>query len=532
MTMESGTYQLGAVAGSKDGIASVKFEVTDGATTVSDTQTLMTSYGKHTNKLWCFNTTLTISGLNDGPLDVTITATPAGTGNTSRVITYKIYNNSGGSFTPNSVWMDPAGSDSNAGTEAAPVQTLAKALTILRDARGGSGADIGGDIVYCKAGTHTALGSMSTGYPRAANTWLTIKADPSATKASVILAGTSWGTRFIDNVKYEGLTTKEQVDESGSSTYGPRRIWFDNCDHPWTDTSVERKWASTTAFDEYYYTDCSMSNQGTGYLMATMVRDSTADNLGSTFLKQCESAFNCTATTGRIVAPFHGDLISIQNSTTRNNIVFMNVRGVDWEELGFLFDKAAMTPSGDPLIQDGLFANILIQDNGKVENSSIANRNEHCLFYHITHDERFTFSAGPTAFSGTIWFHNCCFYLVDNTVSDSVVSGACTFTNIHHQQTPAPSYLASASTGDPKYTSPGAPNWDYRPATGSPLLAAGSAIPNWNLPPGSDGVGSNVATPNIGAWGDAAGAGFSGGTYAGGGGGGGSTKVAFWNWFG
>lgn len=88
--------------------------------------------------------------------------------------------------------------------------------------------DVGGGIVYVKAGSFAWLGAtISGGYGSTPKTWATLKPYPGVARADVILTGVSGNTDVSDRVKIEGV----KITTTTNSTFaGITHRWFHDCE--------------------------------------------------------------------------------------------------------------------------------------------------------------------------------------------------------------------------------------------------------------------------------------------------------------
>lgn len=136
----SGTVTVEAVAWHIDGIASVELKATDGSTTVTSTQTVMTdsAYFDHRyffdslQKVAVYKASLNLSTLADGAITISAVATPNGasTGNRVKTVSWTLWNNTGGTKTKVQKYVDgSAGNDTTGdGSSGNPWATLAKGI--------------------------------------------------------------------------------------------------------------------------------------------------------------------------------------------------------------------------------------------------------------------------------------------------------------------------------------------------------------------------------------------------------------------
>lgn len=508
--MVAGAYQFGMVAKHIEGIASVEHRFSDGVTPdLVVTTTERGSLTKHTNAIWCHQGSVELGSLNDGQVTVTQTATPNGAGQTPRVMTWSLFNNSAGSFTPLERWVSPGGSDSNPGTEAQPFATIHAAIRSLASADPES--DPGGHTVYLTAGTHQNL-SRALPYPVSARSWVNVMPAPGLTKPQVVIRSGDARWRNVKHVHLKDLrieTTSQNADQNVS---GDAHIWFDGCDIIGPGRSVSGgPW--TQGWDYVYHTDGDISEAGTTLVSFHFARDCTLHAIGEDIIKECSGAlFNITCHDQTLSVPLgHPD--GLQFTSDTENVVVQGLRVYNAQSIQALFWNKN-TPSRS--YRDMSIENVSLQVEDLTSNleSQLAGDHRHVLFDHITLtgaqklmlrvDEGYTANGCRLA--------NCSFY-------GTVASGGSgpvdeedelRVQTIHHEiASDSPSVFGSLA-GDPLYSD--VSGYDLRPGTGSPLIGAGTVLDNG--PPGPKGVG-DPANPNLGAWGDAAGAGFDAEPYVG-----------------
>lgn len=514
-TIESGNYVLGAGGDDLTGIASVYFEADDGVNTpVSDTVTARANFLKHVTlgssrakakyEYW---TTLNLSSLDDGPVTITITATPSGGGETPKTFTYTVLNNSSSSFTPLIRYVDSvSGSDSNDGLT--PETARATIYSVIRQLQSADGsADCGGHIIYCAAGSYAITRTGGGPYPITVRSWLTIAAAPGESKSSVTI--TSAGDcREINHIRLRDVTFNgATINPNSLGGTGDDYAWFDFCDLVGTGTGLAQaayRWCNTD-IERQYFTECVGSNVVIGLSRAYLVRDCEFHTVGGSIVQALRGGvWNLLSYNTFVGDPeIHTDGIILSGAF--DNLYINRWRCIDNDSAKLLFHDDSGTT-----YENIAYRNILFQSGqavlGSPPTSSFNKANTHVVMRNVTFaNQRVILDESGL---GDVTLSKC---LYENVVfeqypgSSSLVDtdAECVFRTNHSVATP--DARLDASTGDPLYVSVGSPNWDYRPDTGSPLLGTGT--PNGDAP-GPRGCG-DPDNPNKGAPGDVAGLGFS-----------------------
>ena len=533
----STTLDVPVLAKHYDGMLSVKAEVTDGTTTVSDTVTSSEGrrwydgYEKPVH-LW-LPTVSGIDTLDDGTVTVTITATPndVGGGNTAKVITYDMVNNVGGTVPQIAYYVDPIDGNNNDNglTPATAFKTLAKAVQMMESGTHGSGPYNGenyanGGIIYLMEGTHIAPGQPFP-YPDTRDEWLTIRPAANHNRNKIILPGSTnpaeADLRSISKLLVLGLDLvaldsdhkdtnqegKENWDFGSSGTNGA--IWLDDCKlRAPIETDPE------TNYDDYLgYLGSDFSavyltrNDIRRVQVAAKSTQLARDNVGQDLCRTGQLVFRCSVNNVyhnmRIRDPIaHPDGKQLFGAGN-DNIYSWGDRLYDIEDAQCLYHD--QTGSGTPTYSNIAYESCVF-GYGSPEDAFVSQffrGNTHVLMANCTFsDQPFHLSSngGATTFDGT-----AC--KIANTAFDSAVhfSGwdedGVALTSNHYKTAPSQSFW-SGTTGDPKYTD--AANWDFRPIDStSPLWKAGSGSDAMldNLPTGPNGAGPDSSAPHIGAYG-------------------------------
>lgn len=87
--------------------------------------------------------------------------------------------------------------------------------------------DVGGAIIYVRAGNYATSGASTTPSGAIPECVLTITADPSTTRTNVIIDGTSSNVRFRARTKWDSVTVSKTNTATAYSTES--LLWFNNC---------------------------------------------------------------------------------------------------------------------------------------------------------------------------------------------------------------------------------------------------------------------------------------------------------------
>jgi hypothetical protein len=499
-----GTYKLGALAYHRDGIASVKFKWTDSlAATATTTVTARSNLLKHPNAIWCYNTSFDTTAMADGAVTVEITAVP-NTGS-DRVISYTFLNNSAGSFGFQFRVVSPNGNDDFDGLSTAfPVRTIHAALRSL--AAADSSSDCGGHFVLLMAGTHVD-GLNTTPDPTSSRAWVTIRPYPGESKSTVTISAQANSWRNLQHVKFENLTLSNTTVEA-DSTSGTPNVWFHDCDLIGPGPTVSGfRWSN--GWTNTYFSFSLLRNVAVAAHGAAMVRDCVLFFVGDDFIASSKGAIiNTTGVFQRQASvSFLPDGYKLSTTATQN-VVVCGLRLTDAQDVQLLTFGFGGGTYKDIAIENAM----LVVDTASeptAMSSELHSQNTHVLLRHVTiTGQKFLLKTSPTFdyIADACEISNCCFYdlqIGDSTKVDDLAEML--VRTCHYEVGNSHNAIFGSSTGDAKFTASGTPSWDYRPAATSPLLLNGTAL---DQPPGPKGVGTS-ATPNIGAWGDAAGLGFS-----------------------
>lgn len=260
-------------------VRAVKFSVTDGTTTNTETVTTPTydpSFGDEVPVVEYVTTTDLTSGLTNGaeltcnfiaypwigdnaadsstgaaapsPLVGPIKAVCDRTGGYG--VTYAVVDVSGGSDpsvgSDSGKWVGD-GADPGSGSGVTAYASIGRAARAIRDYNNANRSrdDVGGGIIFLKAGSYNWLGATISGtYGSAPKTWITVKPFTGVARADVVITGSSGNTDISDRVKLEGITINTTTSDTFS---GCLAMWLHDCDITSTaagtwNTSGQRVW--------------------------------------------------------------------------------------------------------------------------------------------------------------------------------------------------------------------------------------------------------------------------------------------------
>jgi hypothetical protein len=533
----SGTVEFPVLAAHYNRVEKVLVRASDGSTIVETEVTSKTTYTGYSRKLWCWVASLDLTTLADGNITVTAYSVPKIRGK-SRKTQETFINDTGGTAVPGTtIYVKNSGSDTNDGlTSATAVKTFNYALTKLV-----VNTELRGSIVFDEAGTYDCSGSAA--FTMSDDPWVTVKAGPNVTNPRTVILTTYGSTKTVPifirpkvrHIKFQDVT----IDHNGMYyIYGDDsgEVWLDNI--KWYDSGGRA--TSGNQFDHgsilnvrgsWYATDCWFTDCYNGVNGAKLAIDCDMDTLLNDAMALTLGAVNCTVTdSDALTTTEHPDYFQFFIDRYENR-AYSGIRGLDSDVQGIYHDHTGYW-GRDALYENCAFdmataSTAFISQWYGINHGTIC---EHCSWSYQVFQFRDDQTDKNKQYSGSMnRFTNCCGKgcLSANVGLTKIPSATVKFEGCVWEQTPSDASwgTVSASLGFANQVGN-----DFRPSgSGAAIYRAGQSYDD--LPPGSDGVGV-VSSPNIGAWGDAAGAGFSGGTYASGGGGGGGTEHRFWNWFG
>ena len=520
-TDESGTVEFPILAAHYNRIEKVLVRATDGTTTIETEVTSKSTYTGYSRKLWCWVASLDFSLLSDGNVTVTAYSIPKTRGKSRK--TSEVYiNDSGGSATPGTtIYVKNSGSDTNDGlTSATAVKTFIQALTKLV-----VNTELRGTIVFDEAGTYD--GSGSAAFTMTDDPWVTVKAGPNVTDPKTVILTTFGSTKtapvFI-RPKVRHLKIQDiSIDHNGmyyiyNDETKNEEIWLDNV--KWFDSGGRATSGSEfdhgsirNVRDTWYASNSRFTDCYNGVNGAKLAIDCDMDTLLNDAFALCLGSVNCTVTDSDALTTIeHPDFFQFFSDRYQNR-AHSGMRGLDSDVQGIYHDHTGYWG------RDALYENCAMDMKTSttafisqwygVNHGTIC---EHCTWSYQGFQFRTDQTDKNKQYSGSMnRFTNCCGKncLSSNTGLTPVPNRTVKFEGCIWEQTPSDASwgTVSASLGFANQTGN-----DFRPSgSGAAIYRSGVSYPD--LPPGDDGVGI-VATPNVGAWGDAAGAGFSGGTYS------------------
>lgn len=193
----------------------------DGA--VKQEESVQRAKGNERTGVWEYHITVDPAGLEDGPFAVLATAVPLGEDYASATLApLPLVSNANGSLRPDKpVWADCVRGDDQTGdgTEARPLETIRRALTIAGD----------GGMVYLKPGKGYSADRLGGGKTR--TFWTTIAAAPGVERDDIEIGPGRPGT---DKLRFEKVTLYADPPKRAYNTIlagenGSTIVWLDDC---------------------------------------------------------------------------------------------------------------------------------------------------------------------------------------------------------------------------------------------------------------------------------------------------------------
>jgi chitodextrinase len=386
------TLNVGVVAFHLNDIDRVEFAVNGGPWTAVRTMSL----NPHTNvnEYWA---TLRASDFPDGNVEVRAIAYPkigvprvlAGALVTATALSGDhsmwLYSNANHSLNGNTIYVKPStGSDTNPGTQAAPVATIGKGLALVTD---------GGTVILTEAGRYAVMGQASKNNLR----WITVKAADGISRDSIII---SQGSRiairpFVGRAHWYGMS----FDFHEIGQYYPENgefVWFDHTKFydsngwgstylPFTTNSVR----ATVYIGGLYGTNVHAEEMQYGLTGFTLLRDGSMYKISGDSFQNSRLVINSTLDLQQIVICWtnplgqqectHDDVF--QHWGTTQNVIVYGVTATNVYNSQNLFMSS---DTGVPL-QDVAVVNVSIENPGVGESggSQIGGIYTHVLFKNL-----------------------------------------------------------------------------------------------------------------------------------------------------
>ncbi len=426
----------------------------------------------------------------DGPLTVSATASPEGTGHTARTLSdITLYANSGGSLTNSSIkWVDADhGSDTTGtGTENAPYKTIKQGVIATGD----------GGTVYLKASPNYYLTSIGgSNYVH----WTTVTAAPGLDADDVQIK--TYGKDSTSTGRYSKNSIRwHRVNLYCDRNPGWGSILYLNTGHRiWLDEAVlydkNGRFANSTLFNgsgaTTYLTNThihDVANCGGGFQRGSLIEDICSDIFrGSTNL----TAINVTIRRiDKGTTSAHPDFIQFYNpSSTVQNVILYNVRAYDMLAQGIF--------GADGAVKDIAFVNLLLEKDppNSALRSQLTGTWDHALLWNATIvDQIFDFRTSTNITNFDLRNGVFAQLTTDNVAHPSIsIDSAHTKTLSSGQSTPLGT---NPTSGNPIYMDEATD--DYRLSTSSPGYGTGTLQPG--VPADIDGYPFNPATPNRGVF--------------------------------
>jgi hypothetical protein len=455
-------FNVGVVAFHETG-CKVEFTISaKGATDVTATADNPT-LNPRTN-VWEFWTAIDPAKFPDGPIEVKAKVIPLDPKMITRELDpLPLYANAKGSLKfPEPLWLDgDKGDDSAAGTEAAPLKTLAGAIKKATD----------GQTIYLKASKSYSANKLDGGLKR--NYWTTITAAPGVKQEDVEIGPGRPGT---DKLLFKNVTLYSNPEKRGYNTIlggeqGRSIVWLDNC----KCYNKKGRWegGGNTFGNRYvpYITGgiTTEMNDGPG---AVLMRDHKIIKITSDAFTGADVAINCSVddiNPGKTGAhpDFHQSYAPDPNKP--NTVILYNVRGTNCISQGFFGHN----------LKDSAFVNCLFVKGDTVMVSQYSGPLDHVLFLHITlPNQTWLWRDG---FKATNDFMLDCIF---TSMSDTKGADTTSLTrDYNHFIKSDKKFGEHVTEGDPNFVDPAAFDFHLRPD--SP--AAGSAEPLQCVPADIDG---------------------------------------------
>ena len=320
-------------------------------------------------KVWEYWMALNANDFPDGPIEVQARAVPLGSGHlTTELKAMPLYANGHGSLTfGQPVWVDgEKGDDAAAGTEAAPLKTLAAGVKMAPD----------GGTVYlkpCKNYSAQALGGAGKRLY-----WLVITPAPGVTRDEVEIGP---GRPGVDKLCFRNVTLFTDPPDRKYNTIlsgeqGKHIVWVDQ------SKMYNRKgrWeGGGTAFGNRYvpYVTGGLTTEMDGGPGGVLMRDHKIVKITSDAFTGVNTAINCSVEDihpGKTGAhpDFHQSHVG--DKTKFNSVILYNVWGKNCLSQGFFGHN----------LRDSAFVNCLFHKADTVMYSQYSGPLDHVLFIHIS----------------------------------------------------------------------------------------------------------------------------------------------------
>ena len=326
-----------------------------------------------------------------------------------------------------------SGADTNAGTAAAPVRTIGRALDLLRAANKISNAF----VTLKEAGSYGA--PRTTGGPVNNPAWTTIRRSPSlpdgvcqivSTAADGSLTGrnlirTQWkrlrwqGVQFensqisqlyLDPTQYIWLDGCRHFDVNGpTATYGGTVMYpIRPASIAWNPTTLA--WVNT-AIGGSYVTNCLAGNQVYGYPGVSYIRGSHVTTISCDAFANARCVLGCSLDqlSGTAVPGLHADVLQYTHQT--QNVIVSRFRGwgVDRAQ-NFFFDPHLGSEFKNCAFVDVAIENIQ-PDMGNPK-SQMSNKSTNVMFINVSNPGQYwvfrdDFAAPKTFAAVGVTFRNC-----------------------------------------------------------------------------------------------------------------------------
>jgi hypothetical protein len=367
--------------------------------------------------------------------------------------------------TNKAIFVSPSGSDSTGdGNSAKPFQTISKALNVA-----GQSGTCQGATIYLKAGTYVypTVAADCTGLGTAR--WLTLESDPAAGKANVIITDAVTAPDvYVRKLHVKNLTLKNlnnnYVFSRPSAVWG-NFFWLDNVEYSGNgpvDTPAGPAFsAPPIRSGTLYYTDVYVHDHAGSVFNGALARNLSAYNVGGDFINSMALTVNASVDHMRHNDPVHADIVQIPTGSIDNMIIY-GLKGTDVAGQGLAIGTTQ--PQRDIAVVNALLERAA--GYGYFTWPVVGLPARHVVLRNITWIG-YTYNVDPTRGGDHQWN-----YELSNSVipamSDLGDVNAVGWRVFNNHFTAGTASGSNFTVGDPMFAD--APNHDYRPAAGSPLL--------------------------------------------------------------
>jgi len=359
----SETFEAGVCAFHLDGVK-VEFSVNGTAVKTIENPTRNPRTG-----VWEYWLPLKAADYPDGPLDLTAKAVSLGEVPESFDLpSLRLYANAGGSLTVDvTIWVDAAaGLDTNPGTEAAPLRSLAAA--VKKTPAGGT--------INLQAGTY-ASASLGGGAKR--DYWTTIQAAPGVERDEVNIAS---GRPSTQRLRWHNLSLFCDVGSGNYTTIlagenGSQQVWLDGC----RAYNKQGRWgADSTTFGNRYvaFVTGGVTTEMCNGPGASLIRDHRIEKItsdaftGSDKLVVNSVCRDIDAGSTGAHPDFHQSYSPEPNWV--QDVILYNVSGTECISQGLFGSR----------LRDSAFVNVMFEKGDTVMYSQYSGPMENVLFLHLT----------------------------------------------------------------------------------------------------------------------------------------------------